>query len=112
MAALIADFNGSNAYGITVESQHQGHYGTIQDLMNTAILSGELPNLVAGYANAVAGWANEGVVVDINLLLNSPEWGIPRRRAGDAEFQSARCQPIGFPALSMACASPGRIRTR
>ena len=76
MTALIEDFNANNGYGITVEALHQGHYGTIEDLMNTAILSGELPNLVAGYANAVAGWANEGVVVDINLLLNSPEWGI------------------------------------
>ena len=77
MAALVEEFNSSNEYGITVETIHQGSYGPIQDLMNTAILSGELPNLVAGYANAAAGWANEGVVVDINLLLNSPEWGIP-----------------------------------
>ena len=76
MAALIEEFNSSNEYGITVEALHQGHYGTIEDLMNTAIISGELPNLVAGYANAVAGWANEGVVLDINLLLNSPTWGI------------------------------------
>ena len=76
MGALIEEFNSSNEYGITVEAIHQGGYGDIEALMNTAILSGELPNLVAGYANAAAGWANEGVVVDINLLLNSPEWGI------------------------------------
>ena len=80
MAALVDDFNSNNGYGITVEAIHQGHYGTIEDLMNTAILSGELPNMAAGYANAVAGWANEGVVVDINLLLNSPNWGISGRR--------------------------------
>ena len=44
MAALVEDFNSSNEYGITVETIHQGSYGPIEDLMNTAILSGELPN--------------------------------------------------------------------
>jgi len=81
IAALIEEFNTTNEYGITVEAIHQGSYGPIEDLMNTAILSGELPNLVAGYANAVAGWANEGVVVDVNTLLNSPEWGIEDQEA-------------------------------
>ncbi|MCY4063569.1 MAG: extracellular solute-binding protein [Chloroflexi bacterium] len=97
MAALIEDFNSSNEYGITVTSQHQGHYGTIQDLMNTAILSGELPNLVAGYANAAAGWANEGVVVDINLLLNSPEWGIPPEEQANLNFNLLNVNQLDFP---------------
>ena len=48
MSALIEDFNSSNGYGITVEALHQGHYGTIEDLMNTAILSGELPQFGGG----------------------------------------------------------------
>ena len=97
MAALIEDFNSSNEYGITVTSQHQGHYGTIQDLMNTAILSGELPNLVAGYANAAAGWANEGVVVDINLLMNSPDWGIPPEEQANLNFNLLNVNQLDFP---------------
>ncbi len=97
MSALIDDFNSTNDYGITVEGQHQGHYGTIQDLMNTAILSGELPNLVAGYANAVAGWANEGVVVDINLLLNSPEWGIAAEEQAMLNFNLLDVNQLDYP---------------
>jgi len=97
MAALVADFNSSNEYGITVETIHQGSYGPIQDLMNTAILSGELPNLVAGYANAVAGWANEGVVVDINLLLNSPHWGIPADEQANLNFNLLNVNQLDFP---------------
>ncbi len=96
MTALIEDFNSSNEYGITVEAHHQGHYGTIEDLMNTAILSGELPNLVAGYANAVAGWANEGVVVDINLLLNSPAWGIPAEEQSNLNFNLLNVNQLDF----------------
>ena len=97
MAALVEDFNSSNEYGITVETIHQGSYGPIQDLMNTAILSGELPNLVAGYANAVAGWANEGVVVDINLLLNSPQWGIPADEQANLNFNLLNVNQLDFP---------------
>ena len=97
MAALIEEFNSSNEHGITVEGVHQGSYGPIQDLMNTAILSGELPNLVAGYANAVAGWANEGVVVDINLLLNSPDWGIPADEQSVLNFNLLDVNQLDFP---------------
>ena len=96
MAALVEDFNANNGYGITVETMHQGHYGQIQDLMNTAILSGELPNLVAGYANAVAGWANEGVVADINLLLNSTQWGIPADEQAMLNFDLLDVNQLDF----------------
>ena len=97
MAALVDEFNSTNDYGITVETIHQGSYGPIEDLMNTAILAGELPNLVAGYANAVAGWANEGVVVDINLLLNSPEWGIPADEQSNLNFNLLDVNQLDFP---------------
>ena len=96
MSRLIEDFNSNNEYGITVEAIHQGSYGPIQDLMNTAILSGELPNLVAGYANAVAGWANEGVVVDINLMLNSPAWGIPAEEQSNLNFNLLNVNQLDF----------------
>ena len=97
MSALIEEFNSSNEYGITVETIHQGSYGPIQDLINTAILAGELPNLVAAYANAVAGWANEGVVVDINLLLNSPEWGIAAEEQAMLNFSLLDVNQLDFP---------------
>jgi len=96
IAALIEEFNSTNEYGITVEAIHQGSYGPIEDLMNTAILSGELPNLVAGYANAVAGWANEGVVVDIDSLLNNPEWGIPEEEQTNLNFNMLDVNKLGF----------------
>lgn len=96
MSALIAEFNSSNEYGITVEAIHQGSYGPIEDLMNTAILSGELPNLVAGYANAVAGWANEGLVVDIEGLLYDPEWGLSAEEQSKLNFDLLDVNKLDF----------------
>ena len=96
MSALIAEFNSSNEYGITVEAIHQGSYGPIEDLMNTAILSGELPNLVAGYANAVAGWANEGLVVDIEGLLHDSEWGLSADEQANLNFNLLDVNKLDF----------------
>ena len=97
MNALIEEFNSTNEYGITVEGIHQGSYGPIEDLMNTAILSGELPNLVAGYGNAAAGWAIESVVVDLNTLLNDPEWGIPEEEQANLNFNLLDVNQLDFP---------------
>jgi multiple sugar transport system substrate-binding protein len=96
IAVLIEEFNSTNEYGITIEAIHQGSYGPIEDLMNTAILSGELPNLVAGYANAVAGWANEGVVVDVNSLLNNSEWGISEEEQANLNFDLLDVNKLDF----------------
>ena len=96
MTALIEEFNSTNEYGITVEGVFQGSYGPIEDLMNTAILSGELPNLVAGYANAAAGWANEGVVVDINGLLNDAEWGFSEEEQANLNFAMLDVNQLDF----------------
>lgn len=43
MDALVAQFNDTNEYGITVEAISQGSYNDIRSLMNAAIISGELP---------------------------------------------------------------------
>ena len=96
ITALIEEFNSTNEYDITVEAIHQGSYGPIEELMNTAILSGELPNLVAGYANAVAGWANEGVVVDVNSLLNNSEWGIAEDEQANLNFDLLDVNKLDF----------------
>ncbi len=86
ITALVQQFNETNEYGITVEEIFQGSYGPIEDLMETAILSGELPNLVAGYANAAASWSNEGVVINVNDLINDATWGLGDDLMGGLNF--------------------------
>lgn len=83
MTALVESFNSTNEYGITVEALAQGSYNDIATLMNAAITSGELPNLVAGYANNAASYALDNVVVDLNAFLNDPTWGLTEEQLAD-----------------------------
>jgi multiple sugar transport system substrate-binding protein len=75
IAALIEEFNTTNEYGITVEGLFAGSYGDIAGAMDASIVSGELPNLVAGYANDAANYAQDDVVVDLNTFYNDATWG-------------------------------------
>jgi multiple sugar transport system substrate-binding protein/sn-glycerol 3-phosphate transport system substrate-binding protein len=69
-----------NTYGITVEASNQGNYGEIFEKIRLAIGANEaLPNLTVAYQNQAATYQfdSEGeALVDMNLLVNSPTWGM------------------------------------
>ncbi|MFO7631182.1 MAG: hypothetical protein R6W76_01515, partial [Caldilinea sp.] len=49
---MIAEFNESNEFGITIDPQNQGGYDQIRDKVNSSIAAGELPAaLLVGYQN-------------------------------------------------------------
>ncbi|KAB2905273.1 MAG: extracellular solute-binding protein [Anaerolineae bacterium] len=76
MNALIEEFNSTNEWGITVEGTAQGNYNDIRDLMNAAIISGELPNLVAGFQNDALSYYRDGAATDITPYVNDSTYGI------------------------------------
>ena len=82
MATLVEDFNANNEWGITVDAVFQGGYNEIRELMNGAIISGEMPNLVAGFQNDAASYALDGVVVDLNEFLDSEDHGFGEEAFG------------------------------
>lgn len=81
--ALVAEFNETNEWGITVEALSQGGYDDIRTLMNGAITSGELPNLVAGFGNDVISYGLDDAVADLNLYLRDPSWGFTGDELGN-----------------------------
>lgn len=83
ITALVEQFNATNEYGITVEPIAQGNYNDIRDLMNAAIVSGETPNLVAGYANDAASYYLDGGATDLTAYLNDPTWGLTLDQLAD-----------------------------
>lgn len=105
--AIVADFNASNEWGITVEALNQGSYNDIYQRMTTTLASPdpELPGLVVAYANQSAIYYLLDGLIDINSLIASEKWGLseediadffPGFYSGDVfpQYDGAR---LGFP---------------
>jgi len=73
---MVADFNATNEFGITVEQVSQGGQGDLQAAMNAAIATGELPNLTQGFPNSLALWNNLGVIAPISEYIDDPVHGL------------------------------------
>ncbi|HXF64198.1 MAG TPA: extracellular solute-binding protein [Caldilineaceae bacterium] len=81
---MIAEFNSTNECGITVEGQNQGGYDEIRDKMNASIAAGEAPAaLIVGYQNDQAFYQLNGALVDLNIFLNDPKWGLSEEEIAD-----------------------------
>ncbi len=76
MLAIVDDFNASNEWGITVNAVDQGQYNNLEDAFNAAIQSGDLPDLVTGYTNAMANWYAVDSIVDLTPYVNDPFFGL------------------------------------
>jgi multiple sugar transport system substrate-binding protein len=79
---LVADFNATNEFGITVEQVSQGGQGDLQSAMNAAIATGELPNMTQGFPNSLVLWNGLGVVATINDFIDDPVYGLSDDEAG------------------------------
>ncbi len=106
LVEIIAEFNESNEYGITVEALNQGGYGDIYNRMTVNLSSGEaLPSLVVAYGNQSATYHLLDGLVDMSTLVESPTWGLSEEDQADffQSFYNADIFPVfddirlGFP---------------
>lgn len=106
LKTLIEEFNTSNPCGITVDAQNQGNYDQIRDKVNASIGAGEQPAaLIVGYQNDQAFYQLNDALVDFNLFLNDPHWGLTEEEQADfyASFFNQSVHPafnnqrLGFP---------------
>lgn len=81
--AIVEEFNATNEWGITVEALDQGRYSDLEDAMNAAIQSGDVPDLVVGYANAFASWYDVDAVVELNPYLEDEMVGLTEEQIAD-----------------------------
>ncbi len=83
MLEIIEAFNTSNEWGITVEPVAQGSYNDLRELMGAAIISGELPNLVAGYASDAASYFLDNGAADLRPYVESATYGLGEEQMAD-----------------------------
>ena len=51
--------------------------------MNAAIQSGDVPNIVVGYTNALDTWYSVDVMADINAYVYDDYWGLSEDEIAD-----------------------------
>lgn len=76
MTAIVDDFNASNEWGITVNAQEQGKYNDLEDAFNVAVQSGDIPDIVTGYTNAMANWYAVDSIIDLTPLMTDSYFGL------------------------------------
>jgi multiple sugar transport system substrate-binding protein len=100
-------FNASNEWGILVNPTGYGDYTSLLDAMNTALDSGQSPDLVAALPEQTLEWDTLGAVVDLNLYINAAQWGLANDTRADFPSvfwaqDNANGKQLGIPAQRSA----------
>jgi multiple sugar transport system substrate-binding protein/sn-glycerol 3-phosphate transport system substrate-binding protein len=80
---IVDEFNSTNEWGITVTQEYQGSYGDIFNKMLPILNTPDVPDLVVAYQNQAATYQLDDALVDLNLFVNSPAWGLSEEDQGD-----------------------------
>lgn len=77
LESRVAEFNRSNAWGITASVTAYQGLGALEDAVGAAWLSGSPPNLLAAYTYQAQRWDVGGsTLVDLQSYIADPEWGL------------------------------------
>ncbi len=80
---LIAQFNRTNPYHITVHGEYAGRYDDIYNKMVVGLQGGALPNLVVAYQNQALAYHQAQGIIDLLPYMNSPKWGLTPAETAD-----------------------------
>jgi multiple sugar transport system substrate-binding protein/sn-glycerol 3-phosphate transport system substrate-binding protein len=81
---LIAVFNDTNPWGITVEPSLQGGYPDIYNKMIAGIPSGDVPSMVVAYQNQAAAYYQAGGLVEnMDVYVQDSYWGLNDAEVAD-----------------------------
>jgi multiple sugar transport system substrate-binding protein len=83
ISAVVDEFNATNPYGITVEHYGQGQTSDVQSKVNTALQSGDYPNIVRLYTSDFFVWDEFGVVTDLAPFMADPDYGYTEDELAD-----------------------------
>ena len=94
------DFNSTNQWGITVDTEYQGNYADTFNKMLGVLNTPDAPSLVVAYQNQAATYQLADSLVDMNPLVNSPKWGLSE--ADQKDFFPGFWQQDVFPSYGNA----------
>jgi multiple sugar transport system substrate-binding protein/sn-glycerol 3-phosphate transport system substrate-binding protein len=81
---LVAEFNRSNTWGITVHAAAAGSYDQMFEKVQAELESGALPDVATAYLYQALEWnAAKDVLLDLSTYVNDPVWGLDETTQAD-----------------------------
>jgi len=75
MQEITRQFNRSNEWGITVKAQYQGDFGELFEKTALVLNTPESPQIILAYQEQAIEYWQAQALVDLNALVDDPEWG-------------------------------------
>jgi len=102
LEGLIQEFNRTNPHGIELKPEYAGRYGDIYNKMIAGLRTGEVADLIVAYQNQAVTYTIAGGLVDLQVYVDSPKWGLTEEEKKDffpSFFRQdvARGMRLGFP---------------
>ena len=76
LQAILDEFNRTNQWGITVQASAYEGFGRLDEAVESAAISGTLPDVLVNYGYQAQHWDESGVVTDLTPYVNDPVWGL------------------------------------
>jgi len=81
--AVVDEFNAQNDWDIKVNVVGHENYLALEDAMEAAVQSNDLPNVVVGYANTFISWYGAEVIADLTPYLENEMVGLSDQAQAD-----------------------------
>lgn len=102
LSQIVDRFNTANEWGIQVAAIGKDSYGDLESDLYEALSHGDEPDLIIAYPNVLTKLWHQGIIADIDLYLDDPQYGLPAAAQADfypaalmaGSFDRAR---VGFP---------------
>jgi len=80
---IIDSFNTSNEWGVSITAEYQGNEEELDNKMLTLMNTEDAPHLVIANGTQAAAYFLGGALVEMDPLVNHPDWGLSANEAGD-----------------------------
>jgi multiple sugar transport system substrate-binding protein/sn-glycerol 3-phosphate transport system substrate-binding protein len=104
LQAMIARFNQTNPWHITVKGEYAGSYPEIFNKMSAGIAGGVTPDLVVAYQNQADAYRQAGAIVNLDPYVSDAKYGLTATELKDffADFLAQDVNPrfaerLGWP---------------
>jgi ABC-type glycerol-3-phosphate transport system substrate-binding protein len=105
IAEIVDEFNGTNAWGVTVETLAPGGVDALMDLVDGNIITGELPNVLAASSEELLFWhEHAAILMDLNNYIHEAQWGLSAQEISEIppvfwKQVGSNGQQLGIPVL-------------